>query len=187
MGKTFVQGLVLLVAGIVALALNQVLNLGLGSITFGLAIGGVLGLISFADGGPVGRMGGFIIGLIVALVMYIVRVLVLNDSFSGQVATLVISLALLTVICALTGGRIPLWSTLLGAALVVGAYEPAFIAAPQNVQTELIQYTTMALVPAALGFLAAIFVAPKVTETQSDEKIDEMAVPAGASGTNSEV
>jgi hypothetical protein len=187
MGKVFVQGLVLAVAGIVALILNQLLNLGLGSIAFGMCVGGVLGLIGQADGGPVGRAGGFVIGIVVALVFYIVRVLVLPASFGGQVVAIVLALALITIVCALTGGRIPLWSGLLGIALVVGSYETSFVAAPQNVTTELFQYTTMALVPAALAFLAAVFVAPRALETQVDEKIDQMAAPAGASGTNSEV
>ena len=43
---------------------------------------------------------------------------------------------------------------LLGLALVTGAYETSFVAAPQNVTVELLEFTTMALVPAALAFLA---------------------------------
>jgi hypothetical protein len=159
MGKVFIQGLALAIAGFVAIALNNLLDLGLGSIVFGLLVGGVLGLVS--DGGPVGRIGGFLVGVLVALIMYLVRVLFLNDSFAGQVVGLLVSLAIVTVICALTAGRLPLWSALLGSALVVGAYETSFIDNPANVQSELLQYTTMALVPAALGFLAAIFVADK--------------------------
>jgi hypothetical protein len=178
MGKTFVQGLVILVAGIVALALNQLLNLGLGSITFGLAVGGVLGLVS--DGGPVGRVGAFIVGMIVTMILFVLSVLVLNNSFLGQVLTIVIGIGLITIICALTGGRLPLWAGLMGAVLVAGAYSQAFAANPAGILTELPQYTTQALVPAALGFLAAVFVADKVsTHTSIDEKFDEVAGNAG--------
>lgn len=157
MGKVFIQGIALAIAGFVAIALNQMLNLGLGSIAFGLAVGGVLGLVS--DGGPVGRVGGFLVGILVALIMYVVRVLFLNDSFAGQVVAMVLALGIITVICALTFGKLPLWTALLGVGLVVGAYETSFVAAPQNLTSELLQYTTTALVPAALGFLAAVFVA----------------------------
>lgn len=178
MGKTFVQGLVILAAGIVALLLNQLLNLGLGSITFGLAVGGVLGLVS--DGGPVGRVGAFVVGLIVTMILFVLSVLVLNTTFVGQVLTIVIGLGLITVICALTGGRLPLWAGLMGAILVAGAYGNAFASNPAGILTELPQYTTQALVPCALGFLAAVFVADKVSaNTGIDEKFDEVAASAG--------
>ena len=170
MGKVFIQGLALAIAGVVAIALNQLLDLGLGSIGFGLLVGGVLGLVS--DGGPVGRIGGFVVGIIVALVVYIARVLFLNDSFSGQVAAMVITLGLLTLVCALTSGRLPLWSALLGTALVVGAYETSFLANPANVTSELFQYTTMALLPAALGFLVVVFVADKASGSEPSESSD---------------
>lgn len=160
MGKVFLQGLALLIAGLVALILNHFLNLGLGSIVFGLAIGGVLGLVG--DGGAIGRAGAFVVGIIVALVQYIVRVLFLNDSFAGNVVVIIIGLALVTVVCALTSGRLPLWAALAGVALVTGAYETAFVDSPQNVTTQLFQYTTMALVPAAFGFLATIFVSDRI-------------------------
>ena len=162
MGKTFVQGLVILLAGIVALVLNQLLNLGLGSITFGLVIGGVLGLVS--DGGPVGRVGAFIVGMLVSMILFVVSILLLNTTFVGQVVAIVIGLGLITTICALTGGRLPLWAGLLGAALVTGAYSTAFQTNPAGLLTELPQYVTQALVPAALGFLGAIFVADKASQ-----------------------
>ncbi len=180
MGKTFVQGLVILLAGIVALVLNQLLNLGLGSITFGLAVGGVLGLVS--DGGPVGRVGAFIVGMLVTMVLFVVSILLLNTTFVGQVLTIVIGLGLITLICALTGGRLPLWAGLLGAVLVAGAYSTAFQANPAGLLTELPQYVTQALVPAALGFLGAVFVADKVAEkTSIDETSDSAAANAGVS------
>lgn len=160
MGKVFLQGLALLIAGIVALILNHFLNLGLGSILFGMAIGGILGLVG--DGGAIGKAVAFVVGIIVAMALYIVRVLFLNDSFAGHVVVLLIGLVLITVICALTFGRLPLWAALAGVALVTGAYETSFVAASQNVTTELFQYTTMALVPAAFAFLATIFVTDRV-------------------------
>lgn len=165
MGRTFLQGAVVLVAGIVALLLNEVLNLGLGSIAFGLAIGAILGFVS--DGGPVGRVGAFIVGLIVTMVLFVMSVLLLNTSFAGQVVALVIGLGLITLICALTGGRLPLWAALLGGVLVNGAYQFAFLLNPAGIITELPQYTTQALVPAALGFLAAVFVSDRVLDARS--------------------
>lgn len=166
MVKVFLQGLAVLVAGLVALILNQLLNLGLGSILFGLAIGSILGLV--ADGGAIGRAGAFLVGIVVTLVLYVARVLFLNDSFAGNVVVLLVGLVLITLICALTGGRLPLWAALAGVALVTGAYETSFVAASQNVTTELFQYMTMALVPAAFAFLATVFVADRVVPASSE-------------------
>ncbi len=165
MGKTFIQGLVLLAAGIVALILNNLLNLGLGSITLGLAVGGILGLVS--DGGPVGRVGSFVVGLVIAMVVYVVSILLLNTSFGGQVVGILIALGLVTLICGLTSGRLPLWAALAGIVLVAGAYGQAFADNPAGILTELPQYVTQALVPAALGFLATIFVADRAPQDAS--------------------
>lgn len=183
MGKVFVQGLVILVGGIVVLALNEVLNLGLGAITFGIAMGGVLGLVS--DGGPVGRVGSFVVGMVIAMALYVLQALLLNGSFLGSVVSIVIGLGLITVICAVTGGRLPLWAGLLGAALVTGAYQVSFNNAPQNLLTELPMAVTQALVPAAVGFLAAVFVADRTSgeepaaDTISDTDAGLPPAPAG--------
>jgi hypothetical protein len=118
-----------------------------------------------------------VVGIIVAMVLYIVRVLFLNDSFAGHVAALVLGLVLITVICALTSGRLPLWAALAGVALVTGAYETAFIDASQNVTTELFQYTTQALVPAAFGFLATIFVSERLVPAAPAETAADTAGP----------
>ena len=178
MGRVFLQGLVIAIAGIVALALNQVLNLGLGAIAFGLAMGAVLGLVS--DGGPVGRVGSFIVGMLIAMVLFVMQALLLNDSFVGLVLQIVIGFGHITLICALTAGRLPLWAGLLGSALVTGSYATYFENAPQNLLTEMPQYVTASLVPCALAFLAAVFVADKLVDnTQIDEKIDQAGANAG--------
>lgn len=171
MAKVFVQGGVLALAGIIALALSDVMGLNLGSIVFGLSLGGILGLIS--QGGPVGRTLAFLVGVVVAIVQYLIRVLFLNDSLMGNVALILLGLVIITVVCGLTSGKLPLWSALLGVALVTGAYETSFVDAPQNVQVELFTHTTMALVPAALGFLAMVFVGDT-----GDENAKQKAAPS---------
>ena len=93
---------------------------------------------------------------------------------------IVIGFGLITLICALTAGRLPLWAGLLGSALVTGSYATYFENAPQNLLTEMPQYVTASLVPCALAFLAAVFVADKLVDnTQIDEKIDQAGANAG--------
>jgi hypothetical protein len=152
MGKVFIQGAALAIAGILAVLLDGWFGLGLGSVLFGLAVGGILGIV--AEGGPVGRIGAFLIGVLTAMVVYVVRVLFLNDSSLGLSLAVLIALVVIVGLSGLTANRLPLWAGLLGLALVTGAYETSFVAAPQNVTVELLEFTTMALVPAALAFLA---------------------------------
>ena len=156
MARVWIQGLVIAIAGIVALALNRVFDLGTISILFGLLVGGAVGISS--DGSPLGRTIGFLVGVIAGVGYYGVRLLVLNDSFEGQVAMLLIVLAVLTVICALTSGWMPLLSALLGCALSIGALEGVYqndvtlflSLAPTNVGASFL--------PAALGLLAGVLV-----------------------------
>ncbi len=156
MARVWIQGLAIAIAGIVALALNRVLDLGTISILFGLLIGGAVGISK--DGSALGRTVGFLVGVIAGVAYYGIRLLVLNDSFVGQVVMLLLVVAILTLICALTSGWIPLMSGLLGAGLSIGALEGVYqndttlflSVAPTNVGASLL--------PAALGLLAGVLV-----------------------------
>ena len=156
MAKVFVQGIAIVVAGVVALFLNRFLDLGTSSVVFGLLIGGAIGIAR--DGSALGRIGGFVLGIIAAFVFYGLRLLVFNDSFPGQILTLLILVALVAVVCGLTSGRMPLWSGMLGSALVVGAFEYSYENQIYYVQSLIVSNTTAALLPAALGILAGVLV-----------------------------
>jgi len=156
MGKVFLQGAALAIAGILSVLLDGWLNLGLGSVLFGLAVGGILAAV--AEGGPVGRIGAFLIGVLAGMVVFVVRVLFLNDSSVGRIIAVLIALVVIVGLAGLTSNRLPLWAGLLGLALVTGGYEAVFVNAPQNVTSQMLEYTTMALVPAALAFLAVSLV-----------------------------
>ena len=155
MGKIFISGLLVIVAGFIAILLDSLVGLGLGSVLLGIAVGGILGLSS--DGSPIGRLGAFVVGFVVALVGYLVRILFLNDSVAGQMLYILLVVGLVTLVSALTRNRLPFVAGLLGVVAVVGAYEFAFVSAPQNVQTELFEYSARVLVPVALGYLLALF------------------------------
>ncbi|MAT60239.1 MAG: hypothetical protein CMH41_01050 [Micrococcales bacterium] len=156
MAKVFVQGIAVVVAGVVALFLNRFLDLGTSSVVFGLLIGGAIGIAR--DGSALGRIGGFVLGLIAGIVFYGLRLAVFNDSFPGQILTLLILVALVTIVCGLTAGRMPLWSSMLGSALIVGAFEYSYENEIYYAQSLIVSNTTSALLPAALGILAGVIV-----------------------------
>jgi hypothetical protein len=155
MGKTFFAGGALILAGVLAVLLDSLLGLGLGFVLLGIAIGGALGLSR--DGSPLGRIGAYVVGLLIMVVAFVGRVLLGNSSTVGLIAGIIAVLVPLTIVCALTRNRLPLSAGLLGVVTVVGAYETAFGLAPQNILSELLPSVTAVVFPVALGFIASVF------------------------------
>lgn len=156
MARTFISGVALAVAAALAIAMDSALGLGLGSVLFGVAVGGALGLS--VDGSAAGRAGAYAVGVVVAVAAYLVRVLLLPDSSAGLIVFAVLAVLVTTAVCALTGGRLPLSGGLLGLATIAGGYEAAFVAAPQNVQAEIVAFGARAVVPVGLAFLAVCLI-----------------------------
>ncbi|MCH9815146.1 MAG: hypothetical protein K0U64_01680 [Actinomycetia bacterium] len=175
MGKTFIAGLLLALAAIVTIIVSSVMGLDIDSVFFGLTVGAVLALVNDKSG-VLGRIGGFLVGVVVTMAGYIIRILALNESLVGQILFAVIVALLIAGICAVTSGRLPIWSGFLGAGLVAGSYEASFLAAPQDITTDLFTNVSQALVPMAIAFLAGIFVKPEIVgvETSEDAEIDKL-------------
>jgi hypothetical protein len=155
MGRILLSGAALFAAAAVAVLLDSGFGLGLGFALLGITIGGVLGLVQ--DGTTIGRLLGYLIGVVVVVVAYLGRVLVGNSSGLGLLAGAALIIGLLTIMATLSKNWLPLWAGLLGAVTVVGAYEAAFEVAPQNILSELLPEVSTALVPVALAFLATVW------------------------------
>jgi hypothetical protein len=69
-------------------------------------------------------------------------------------------LLLCVAVVAVSAGRLPLWSALLGAAAMAGGYEYTYAAAPPEVATTSVSAATSLLFCVAVGFLVAATVAP---------------------------
>jgi hypothetical protein len=152
--RTFLTGALLAVAGALAVLLSEWLHLGLWIALFGAGIGAVLGLVP--NRSPLARLLAFLLGLVVAWLGYALRAGVLPDSVTGRMIAVVVVIALITVVCALAGGRLPFWAALLGACALTGAYESDYVAAPYNFLAESLGAVSALLVPVALGFLVAV-------------------------------
>ena len=94
----------------------------------GAALGGTLGLVP--DRSPAHRVGGFAVGFVAAWLGYALRAAVLPDATSGRAVAVLLVLLVCLAVAAGTRGRLPLWSTLLGAAAMTGAYEATYTADP---------------------------------------------------------
>ncbi|HET7736776.1 MAG TPA: hypothetical protein VFK52_12420 [Nocardioidaceae bacterium] len=129
----------------------------------GVTVGGVLALVR--DGSALGKAGGFLAGFVSAWALYALRAAWLPDSTAGKAVFAATIVALCVAACAVTLRRFPLWSTLLGAGAMAGAFEAAYVAAPpETLSTSVTAASSMALA-VALGFLAASVVATSVPAT----------------------
>lgn len=155
MRKTLLAGLVLAVATLVVVWLSRTFGLELESAALlGVAVGAVVALVP--DRTLVWRLAGFAGGVGAAWVGYLLRAGYLPDSTAGRAVVLVLVIALCTLV-ALT--KAPLWSALLGAAALAGAYEFTYKAAPPEVMATSLGAATSLLFCAAVGLLAAVLAA----------------------------
>lgn len=153
MGARLASGLVLAAVAALVIGLSDVLGLDLQHVALlGAALGGALGLIPHRP--DWGKLAGFGVGFVVAWLGFALRAAVLPDAASGRAVAALIVVALLAVMAAVSGGRLPLWSGLLGAAAIVGAYEEVYTTAPSQFVAESPAAATTVLLAAALGYLA---------------------------------
>ncbi|GAB3445721.1 hypothetical protein GCM10027517_27050 [Phycicoccus ginsengisoli] len=136
------------------IGLGQLFGLDLQHVALlGAALGGVLGLVPHEP--PLGKLGGFLVGFVAAWIGFALRAAVLPDSAGGRAVAAFLVVAVIGVACAVSAGNLPLWSGLLGAAAIVGAYEETYTNAPSQFLQESPAAGTTVLFAVALGFLAA--------------------------------
>jgi len=163
MRKTIFAGLVLALAGALVMWLSAFFDLELESVVLlGVAAGAVIALVP--DRTPLFRFLGFAAGFVAAWVGYFARAAVLPDTDGGRAVAVGLVLLLCVAVFAVSLGRLPLWSTLLGAAAMAGGYEYTYAAAPPEVLTTSVSAATSLLFCIAVGFLVAATVAPTTRE-----------------------
>ncbi len=159
MRKTLLVGLVLTLAAIAVVLVSAAFDLELEPVALlGVAIGAVVALVP--DRTPIMRLAGFAAGFVAAWVGYLLRAGLLPDSAAGRAVAVGVVIVLAVAVSALTFGRVPLWSALLGAAALAGAYEHTYAAAPPEVASTSMSAATVLLFTAAVGFLATAITAP---------------------------
>lgn len=119
----------------------------------GLALGAVVGLVP--DRSITGRLAGFLTGFFAAWLGYALRAGFLPDIPLGRAVAAVTVVGVITAVAVASSGRLPLWSALVGAASLLGAYETTFAAAPTGFVADSLTAATTALLAAAVGLLVA--------------------------------
>lgn len=176
MKRTLIGGVALALVAAAAVYVGDALNLGLSNPLLGVAAGGVL---AFAPGEhKLGRLGGFLIGLVIATLGYGVNAQFLPASSGGVAVTAIITVLLATAVAAASVGRMPLWSLLLGVAAMVGAYEYTYDDKPYDFLNSAPATLGALLVTFGIGYLTAALVDwlfPEQEESAPAEPDVEMA------------
>jgi len=185
MRRTLLPGLLLVVAVFLTVLLGAWLDLDLDSTALlGFGAGAVVALVPHAT--VVRRLGGFTLGVVLALVGYLVRAALLPDTASGRAAFAAIVVALCVIATAASVERLALWSTLLGAATFAGAFEAIYTLAPPRVLENSIDSLTALALCVAVGFCAAVVGAP-LSERARTTTTDTTATKTPAHSSNNEV
>jgi hypothetical protein len=159
MRRNLLAGLCLAVAAGLLVMVGSWLDLDLESVAlFGAALGAVVALVP--DRTPLVRLGGFAVGIVAALIGYVLRAMVLPDTSAGRAVAVVIVLLLCVGVSAAAVDRLPLWTLLLGTASFVGAYEYTYAAAPPELLTTGVDTATTLFLSLAVGFFAASLASP---------------------------
>ncbi len=161
MVRTFLLGLLVTILGVVVLLVTAWLGLAAANSLLGLGAGLVLGLIP--DRSPLARYGAFLIGLALGLIALVA-------GLAGWIG-FVVFILVLTLISALTGGRLPLWAMVLGGGVLAAMYQPFLVANAWYVLTEYPTALFAALATSSGGFIAAVFV--ELLKQRSEERLDQ--------------
>jgi hypothetical protein len=169
MRKSIVAGLGLALAAALVMGLSALFDLELESVVLlGTAVGAVVALVP--DRTPVARFLGFASGFVVTWVGYGVRAALLPDTDGGRAVAVALVLLLGVAVTAVSVGRVPLWSTLLGAAAMSGGYENVYAAAPQEFVSTSVSAVTSLLFCIAVGYLVAATVGPPAGTVRSESQ-----------------
>ena len=155
MRRTLLAGLLLVVATGLTVLIGEALALEVEAVALlGVAAGAIVALVP--DQTATRRLAAFALGVLAAYVGYLVRAAVTPDTSAGRAVAAALIVLLCVGVFAISGGRLPLWSALLGSASLAGAYEFTYTQAATRVLDTSVSSATALLLCAAVGFLVAV-------------------------------
>ncbi len=157
------------------LAIVSVLALGMNTVTqhevlYSVAGGAVVGLIRM--GSPVARYVGFLVGLVLGLIYFVLLAAVVPGDAVGRMIAGLVVVALAAIVSALTGMWIQIWTVFLGALLFIGAYQPLFDAQLWMFETQSVGTLTSTVFLSTIGFCVVIAVELIGTNKKVKETLD---------------
>lgn len=152
----------------------------------GAALGAVVGLVP--DRSVAGRTGAFVFGALAAWLGYALRAGALPDIPMGRAIGSVVVVLAITAVAVATAGRLPMWSGLVGAGAMLGAYETTFVTTPTGFLSDSMTAMTTVLVSAALGLLVASTLQDVLGEAPAEPvgRHPEVALPGPRASVDAE-
>lgn len=176
MRKTLLAGVLLAVATGLTVLVGEALALEVEAVALlGVAVGAVVGLVP--DHTASRRLAAFGLGVFAAYVGYLVRAAATPDTSAGRAVAASFIVLLCVGVFAISGGRLPLWSALLGSASLAGAYEFTYAQAPTRVLDTSVSSLTALLLCVAIGFLVAMIAQPTSGRENSTDPSREHPSP----------
>jgi hypothetical protein len=171
MNTRVIKGAVLALFGALTVGFGHLLGLDLDQVALlGVTLGGVIGLVPDRTLGQ--RITGFAIGFVLAWVGYGLRAGMLPDTPAARALVVFGVIAIAMLIAAASGSRIPLWSCLVGAAAMVGAYEETYTASPSMFLDDSVTAATTVLLAVAMGVLGSALLGEDIVEQRAAEHAD---------------
>lgn len=172
---------------VLALCAAAVLMIGGGSdlehvALLGAALGGVIGLVPAEP--PLGKLGGFVLGFSLSWMAFAIRAAVLPDSTLGRAVAAFLVIVICGAAAAVSAGRVPLWSSLVGIAAMVGAYETAYSSSPSTFLTTSPAAATTVLLAAGFGYIGTTVVTTFLKAPAASLTPSGGVAPTAAAHTN---
>lgn len=177
MRRIVLAGLLLAAATVLTVLVGEGLGLEIESVALlGVTAGAIVVLVP--DQTPSRRIAAFALGFVAAVVGYLFRAAVTPDTATGRAIAAGLIVLLCVGVVAVSVGRLPLWSALLGSASFAGAYEFTYDQAPTRVLDTSISSATALLLCVAVGFLvASLSTAQPTRSSKPDHDADPDATP----------
>lgn len=166
-----IRGAVLAAFGALTIGLGHLLGLDLDQVALlGVSLGGVIGLVP--DRSQTERIVGFLAGFGLAWIGFAVRAAVLPDTSLARAVVVFLMILAAMGISLASASRLPLWSLLVGAAALVGAYEQTYTASPSLFASDSPTAATTVLLAAAMGVLGTMLLGEEIVARRDAERED---------------
>lgn len=168
MNSRVIKGVVLALFGALTIAFGHIFGLNLDQVALlGVTLGAVIGLVP--DRTLVERIVGFFVGFGLAWIGYALRAGMLPDTATARAIVVFGVIVIAMVFVVATGSRVPLWSTLVGMAALVGAYEQTYAATPSLFVSDSPTAATTVLLACAMGVIGSVLLGEEIVDTRAAE------------------
>lgn len=116
------------------------------------------------------RIGGFLAGFGLAWIGFAVRAAMLPDTSAARALVVFVLIIVAMGVSLASASRLPLWSLLVGAAAMVGAYEQTYADSPSLFLTDSPVAATTVLLAVAMGIVGTMLLGEEISSRRAAER-----------------